>query len=82
MGLFSRTPSSATKQQLKITGMHCVSCSLLIDAELEDMPGVHAAATNFARATTEVSFDQHQTTLADIKKTIQALGYDVDEQLS
>lgn len=80
MALFSFAPKSGTKMRLRISGMHCVSCSLLIDSELEELPGVHSAATNFARAETEISFDSQKVTLAAIKKTIRTLGYEATEQ--
>ncbi|MEU9305574.1 cation transporter [Streptomyces sp. NPDC048269] len=32
--------------ELLIEGMHCTSCGLLIDDELEDLPGVRSARTD------------------------------------
>ncbi|MCJ0873874.1 cation transporter [Streptomyces sp. AP-93] len=50
MKLFSRKnkPEAATGEQvvLLINGMHCTSCGLLIDDELEDLPGVRSATTD------------------------------------
>ena len=37
---------------LKIDGMHCTSCSLSIDGELEDLPGVISASTSYAKSIT------------------------------
>jgi copper chaperone CopZ len=31
---------------LAVEGMHCASCGLLIDDELEDLPGVRSASTS------------------------------------
>lgn len=31
---------------LLVDGMHCTSCGLLVDDELEDVPGVRSAATD------------------------------------
>jgi copper chaperone CopZ len=65
------------KQQItfKISGMHCVSCSLNIDGELEDTDGVVSASTSYAKSETKVEFDPHKVSLDDLKKVIQAQGY-------
>lgn len=51
MKLFSRknktVPEADGPQvELLIEGMHCNSCGLLIDDELEDLAGVRSAATD------------------------------------
>ncbi|WP_328622145.1 heavy metal-associated domain-containing protein [Streptomyces sp. NBC_00354] len=49
MKLFSRKkPEAVTGEQvvLLVGGMHCTSCGLLIDDELEDLAGVRSAATD------------------------------------
>ncbi len=61
--------------QLKLSGMHCVSCSLLIEGELADI-GVQAKA-NYAKQTVDVSFDEKKIILARIKEAIETLGYRV-----
>lgn len=37
------------KVTLAIEGMHCTSCAMTIDEELEDLPGVKRAKTSYAR---------------------------------
>jgi len=46
-----------TKTKLKITGMHCTSCAMNIDGELEDTAGVISAITNYAKQQAEVTYD-------------------------
>ncbi|MCP3821614.1 cation transporter [Streptomyces sp. A3M-1-3] len=50
MKLFSRKgkteADTAPQVVLLIEGMHCNSCGLIIDDELEDLPGVRSAATD------------------------------------
>lgn len=49
MKLFSRrdkTGRDGTQVTLLIEGMHCGSCGLLIDDELEELPGVRSARTD------------------------------------
>ncbi|MDD9375668.1 cation transporter [Streptomyces sp. ZAF1911] len=39
-------PDVGRQLVLLIEGMHCTSCGLLIDDELEDVPGVRSAVTD------------------------------------
>ncbi|MET9835538.1 heavy-metal-associated domain-containing protein [Streptomyces sp. NPDC006385] len=49
MRLFNRRKNTeAGAQVLHIEGMHCTSCGLLIDDELEDIPGVRSSRTDVA----------------------------------
>ena len=62
---------------LKISGMHCVACALNIDLDLEEVPGVKSAKTNYAKQITEVEYDDSKTSLEIIKSTIAKTGYKV-----
>lgn len=66
-----------TKIKLKITGMHCVSCAINIDGELEDTEGVKQSDTNYAKQHTEVEFDSDTVTEKKIIEIIKSLGYAV-----
>ncbi len=59
---------------LRIQGMHCSSCAMNIDGELEDL-GVLRSRTQYAQSETVVEFDK-PITVARIRKTIKALGYE------
>lgn len=61
------------KKKLKISGMHCSSCAMNIDFELEDA-GVKAS-TNYARQETEVEFDEEKISLNKIIEVIKKTGY-------
>lgn len=63
-------------QTLKIKGMHCVSCTINIDGELEDTKGIREANTNFIKAQTVVTYDEALVADKDIIKIIKDLGYD------
>ncbi len=62
---------------LKINGMHCTSCSMNIDGELEDLDGVISASTSYAKAETVVEYDEGKVGVDKIKKVIKELGYSV-----
>lgn len=63
------------RKKFKITGMHCSSCALTIDMDLEDMEGVKFSSTSYAKAETEVEFDSEKITDDLILETIKKSGY-------
>lgn len=63
------------KEKLKIEGMHCASCAMSIDMDLEDVAGVHTANTSYARQECEVEFEENQVSVEIIIQTIQKTGY-------
>ena len=63
------------KTKLAVTGMHCASCSLLIDETLEELPGVVSSSTDLRRETTTVEYDPAQTTVGALADEIAKLGY-------
>lgn len=63
---------------LKITGMHCTSCAMNIDFEIEDIEGVTEVATHYAKQQTVVTFDSQKTTLGQIIQIIQSLEYNAE----
>jgi Cu+-exporting ATPase len=60
---------------LKITGMHCTSCAMNIDGELEDTEGIKQSNTNYAKQQTEVEFDEKKIDEKKILKIISSVGY-------
>lgn len=61
------------KKVLKINGMHCTSCSLVIEGELDDI-GVLAKA-HYAQQLVEVQFDPAKVSEKQIISTIEKQGY-------
>ncbi|MBT3836068.1 heavy-metal-associated domain-containing protein [Candidatus Woesearchaeota archaeon] len=60
------------KQTLKIKGMHCKSCKMLLEDALEDINV--KVDVNYDLGTAEVEFDESKTSLEKIKETIKAEG--------
>lgn len=61
--------------KLKIEGMHCTSCAMSIDGDLEDyVKGVKNARTNYAKSETEVECED-QVTVNEIIDQITKTGY-------
>lgn len=63
------------KKKLKIEGMHCSSCALNIDFDLEDVEGIKSAKTSYASQVTEVEFDGEKVNDEKILETIKKTGY-------
>jgi len=62
------------KLTLKINGMHCTSCAMSIDGELEDTDGIKQSNTNYAKQKTEVTFDPEKITVDQIISIIKKLN--------
>lgn len=63
------------KKKFKITDMHCSSCALTIDMDLEDLEGVKSSKTSYAKAETEVEFDTEKLNENTLISTIKKSGY-------
>jgi len=63
------------KKKLKIKGMHCTSCAMVIDMDLEDLPGVCSCKTSYAKAETEVEYDPDEVSIEKIVEAIKKSGY-------
>jgi len=60
---------------LAIDGMHCTSCAINIDLELEDLKGVKKANTHYARQQISVTYEPDSIDVDDIISVITKLGY-------
>ncbi len=70
------TAAPSGKVTLSITGMHCASCSALIEKALTRMPGVQSATVNLALETGTVEFDPTVVGIDDLIATVRLAGYD------
>lgn len=58
-----------------IGGMHCTSCALMIESDLEDI-GV-LARCNYAKQTLEVEFDEKKIDEKTITDVVSKAGYQI-----
>jgi copper chaperone CopZ len=70
------------KIKLKIEGMHCASCAMNIDFDLEDLEGVKSCKTSYARQESEVEFDESKISPEKILAQIKETGYLANPQAS
>jgi len=66
-----------TKIVLKVTGMHCASCSILIDKLLKKQDGIINSNTSYGAQKVSLEFDESKITLEKIDEFVNKLGYDV-----
>lgn len=72
--------SKIVKKKFKIDGMHCTSCSMNIDFDLEDLEGIKKAKTNYAKQESEIEFDKDKIKVQQIIETIKKTGYSAQLQ--
>lgn len=66
------------KITLKVDGMHCTSCEMLIKDALEDLEGVSDVEAAHAAGTVLVEFDGSKADPEEFKKLIRAEGFKVE----
>jgi copper chaperone len=69
---------SVTTARLNTSGMHCRSCSMLVDMTVGELEGVADVTTDHATGETVVSFDSDQVTVESIIGAIRSVGYDAE----
>lgn len=66
---------STSKRKFTIDGMHCTSCAMNIDMDLEDVEGIKTVRTSYAKQECEVEFEEDKASIEKIIQTIQKTGY-------
>jgi copper chaperone CopZ len=61
--------------RFKTTGMHCPSCTMLIEMNVGELTGVLAVRSELASGTTEVVYDEAAVSASIIEQTIREAGY-------
>ncbi|OGY38913.1 MAG: hypothetical protein A2418_03540 [Candidatus Brennerbacteria bacterium RIFOXYC1_FULL_41_11] len=59
----------------RVKGMHCASCSSVIEKTLKKVEGVDSVTVNLVTEKAKVSFDASKTNLKDFSKRLESLGY-------
>src|SRR5216117_2282854 len=67
---------SKSRIVLPIEGMSCASCAATVQEALISASGVAAATVNYATAKAAVDYDDAQTGVAELIKTVRTAGYD------
>lgn len=60
----------------RVEGMHCASCTMLVDDVIEDLPGVRRSQTTLKTGLAVVEYDPTFCSPADVVAAIAEAGYD------
>jgi Cu+-exporting ATPase len=67
---------------LKVYGMTCTLCSITIESSLERLKGVSKAQVSYAAERAQLEYDASLVGFPEIRRTIEALGFRVEESES
>src|SRR3989339_330451 len=59
----------------QVKGMHCASCSAMIEKTFKKVGGVNSAEVNYGTETAKISFDPQKTSPQAVSRQIEPLGY-------
>ena len=62
-------------REIKIEGMHCASCSQIIESRLKKLEGIEKAEVSFATEKLKLEFDEEKINLEKIDGELKKLGY-------
>ncbi|AXE20704.1 heavy metal translocating P-type ATPase [Runella rosea] len=71
------TIENQQKITIPVTGMTCAACASSVENVLNKQEGVLECAVNFANETAQITFNSAQTSPEALKKSVQAVGYDL-----
>lgn len=69
---------AVTTARFLTSGMHCSSCSMLVDITLADLPGVLESKTDHATGVSQVTFDTSVVSADDVVGAIRSAGYEAE----
>lgn len=69
----------SNKAVMTIDGMHCTSCSSLIELNLMDEDGVRAVEVDYPSRRATVEFDPELASISSLTEAIVGLGYKVTD---
>ncbi|MEK7132759.1 MAG: heavy metal translocating P-type ATPase [Patescibacteria group bacterium] len=66
----------------KVKGMHCASCSAIIEKTLKRVGGVHSIEVNYGTEAAKISYDETKTNPEHLSEKIKPLGYSLAVPIS
>ncbi|SHJ42810.1 heavy metal translocating P-type ATPase [Parasporobacterium paucivorans] len=68
------------KEKIRITGMHCASCSASVEKTVSRLEGVSQVSVNLATETMSVEYDENVIPMEAIKESITKIGFGTEEE--
>ena len=69
---------SKKKVSLTLTGMHCTSCSLIVEKSINKLPGIESASASYGAEKADITFDSDQVKTEDIIGAVKKAGYEAE----
>jgi len=69
------------KITLKIDGMECPNCSMILERLEDKLAGVITVEASYHKGLMKVEFDEKQVSIQQIKAEVQRLGYRAFDQV-
>ena len=69
--------TTSIKKTFPVLNMSCASCAISVESMVKAQNGVVNASVNFAAATLLVEYLPGLIQVADIRKAVQSIGYDL-----
>lgn len=66
----------STKIVLKIAGMECPNCAMILESIEDNLRGVIRAEASYRKAQLTIEYDPSQVTEEAIKQEVKRLGYE------
>lgn len=63
------------KTELRVGGLHCPSCSMLVEMTLEEIGGVVSADCEQATGATVVEYEEQAVDVGRLVEAIRSIGY-------
>lgn len=67
------------KKIIKVKGMHCHGCEMLIKLSLQELEGVKEVDASYQQGEVEVEYDEGRVDLKKILEVIKENGYQPEE---
>ncbi|MBE0476561.1 MAG: cation transporter [Coriobacteriia bacterium] len=64
--------------EIKTTGTHCPSCSMLIEMSVGDLDGVRSVSSDYAAETATVEYDPEKVSAEAIVAEVEKAGYSAE----
>ncbi|NTW82680.1 MAG: heavy-metal-associated domain-containing protein [Chlorobiaceae bacterium] len=65
------------KSEMKVSGMRCSGCELLVTEALEELDGVENAEASHQKGTISIDYDPDKVSMDIIKEVIGKQGFNV-----
>jgi len=74
----TKKTSELQTSTLKISGMHCASCSTILTKALQKVEGVQSAVVNYSTEKGTITYNPQKTTEEDLLQAVQKKGYNAE----